>query len=389
MLTTFVPPRTPALVVDRAALEANLTRMQALCAAAGVRLRPHGKMHKCSALGRLQVARGAVGLCAQTVGEAEALVAGGIGDVLVSAPAPEWAAPRIAALARSARLSATVDHPEQIAWLATAAGSAGSVIDLIVDIDPGTHRTGVHPSQAVALARQASAIEGVRFAGIQVYAGQLQHVEQGRARKRAYDAVIARAASVVDALTVAGLAPGVVSGGGTGSHVYDLASGVFTELQAGSYAFMDVEYGDCEPPAGGTWPFRQALFVASRVVSANHKSHVTIDAGVKAVSMDGPPSRVVRGAAAGSRWKDMGDEHGMVLHPSAFALIDGDFVSAVEARDADASASWPDDAPRLGDLVWLQPGHCDPTVNLYDILYVVAADGSHERWPIDARRVTP
>ncbi len=186
--------------------------------------------------------------------------------------------------------------------------------------------------------------------------------------------------------TAAGLAPGVVTGGGTGSHAYDLASGVFTELQAGSYALMDVEYNDCEPPAGGTWPFRQALFVVSRVVSANHKSHVTIDAGVKAVSMDGPPSRVVSGAAPGSRWKDMGDEHGMVVHPSSLALLDGDFAAAVDALDADAAALWPSNAPRLGDLVWLQPGHCDPTVNLYDALLVVAEDGSHERWAIDARR---
>ena len=357
VIAPFVPPQTPALVIDRAALESNLAAMQALCDAAGVRLRAHGKMHKCSTLGRLQVARGAVGLCAQTVGEAEAFVAGGIDDVLVTSPSAESAAQRIAALARRARVGATADHPDQIAWLGDAERHAGSIVDLVVDIDPGTHRTGAHVSNVVALARQAAATEGLRFAGIQIYAGQLQHVESREARRAAYDAVIALAAAAAADLTAAGLPPGVVTGGGTGTHAFDLASGVFTELQAGSYALMDVEYAGCEAPAPGDWKFRQALFVASRVVSANHESHVTVDAGVKALSMDGPPARVAGGPADGLRWKDMGDEHGKIEHPLA-----------------------------LGDLVWLQPGHCDPTINLYDAMYVVAEAGTSERWPIDARR---
>ncbi len=307
--------------------------------------------------------QGAVGLCAQTAGEAEAFAAGGIEDVLITSPSAEWAAPIVAGLARHARVAATADHPDQIMWLDAAARRAGSVIDLIIDVDPGTHRTGARAADVVSLARLTDAAGDLRFAGIQVYAGQLQHVENRNARRTTYQAVIALAAGVTADLAAAGLAPGVVTGGGTGSHAFDLASGVFTELQSGSYALMDVEYEDCESPAVEQWPFHQALFVASRVVSANHATFVTIDAGVKALSMDGPSARVVTGAPADAGWVAMGDEHAFVRHATAVL-------------------------PRLGDLVWLQPGHCDPTINLYDAFYVVDADGTYERWPIDARRVT-
>jgi 3-hydroxy-D-aspartate aldolase len=179
-----------------------------------------------------------------------------------------------------------------------------------------------------------------------------------------------------------------VTGGGTGTYAYDLASGVFTELQAGSYAFMDVEYEDCGAPEGG-WPFEQALFIAATVISGVHKSHVTVDVGFKANSVDGPPARVAAGAAKGSLWRPMGDEHGMILHPSAIPLLKGgNFIDAVNALDADETAPFPADAPKAGDLVWLQPGHIDPTINLYDALHVVGEDGSWERWAVDARRVS-
>jgi 3-hydroxy-D-aspartate aldolase len=390
MFNTFKPPQTPALVIDRSALEANLRTMQGLCDAAGLRLRAHGKTHKCSTLGRMQMAGGAAGLCAQTVGEAEAFVTAGISDVLVTAPSAQWAAGRIAALTGKARIGATADHADQIAWLGAAARAAGGVIDLVVDVDPGTHRTGAHPDQVVGLACLAADTDGLRFAGIQAYAGHIQHIGGDAERRAAYDAVIARAAGVRDALIAAGLAPGIITGGGTGTHAYDLKSGVFTELQAGSYAVMDAEYEVCDAPGGGGWGFRQAMFLAASVVSANHKSHVTVDAGFKALSSDGPPAKVASGAGKGSLWRPMGDEHGMILHPSAIPMLKGgDFVTAVEALDADDSAPWPADAPKLGDLVWLQPGHCDPTINLHDALLVVAEDGSHERWAVDARRITP
>jgi D-serine deaminase-like pyridoxal phosphate-dependent protein len=389
MIAGFIPPQTPLLVVRRSALDHNLATMQSRCDKAGVRLRAHGKTHKCSTLGRLQMAGGAVGLCAQSVGEAEAFVRGGIRDVLVTAPHPPWGSFRLAELAKSgARIGATVDHESQIERLGAAARAAGVTLDCVIDIDPGTHRTGAQPSRIVALAGLAAATEGLSYAGVQAYAGHLQHLADVAGRRAAADAVTRVMAGVVEALRQANLAPGVVTGGGTGTHAWDLDSGVFSEIQVGSYAVMDVEYEDCGGPEGG-WPFEQALFVVASVVSANHKSHVTVDAGFKALSVDGPPARVAAGAAAGSLWRAMGDEHGMIIHPSGLAALKGgDFVGAVDALDADPAAPSPDDAPGAGDIVWLQPGHCDPTINLYDAIHVVSEDGSVERWAVDARRVS-
>jgi len=394
MFHGFKPPQTPLLVIDRAALERNLTAMQQLCEAAGVRLRAHGKTHKCSRLGRMQVARGAVGLCAQTVGEAEAFVAGSVGDVLVTAPVAPWAAPRLAALAKSARIGVVADTEAQIARLGSAARAAGVVLDLVVDLDLGTHRTGAYPNRAVELARAAADTEGLRFAGVQAYLGHLQHVTQAKARREADEEGIRALAAVVDELKAAGLPPGVVTGGGTGTHAFDLKSGVFNELQAGSYAVMDVEYGACAAPGGGAWPFEPAMYVVASVVSAHHKTHVTCDAGFKAMAVDGPPANVMGGAAPGSLWRPMGDEHGAVIHPffvPAMRVGGSDPIlaaRAIAAADDNADFPWPQDAPKPGDLVWLQPGHCDPTMNLYDAVHVIAEDGHVERWPIDARRVS-
>lgn len=387
-------PQTPLLVIDRAALTRNLARMQALCDAAGVRLRAHGKTHKCSTLARLIVEGGAVGLCCQTVGEAEAFVAGGIKDVLVTAPVPPWGAARLAALARTgATVGVVADDEGQIDRLSDAAVAAGVMLDLVVDLDLGTHRAGAYPADALRLARAADASPGLRFAGIQAYLGHLQHMDDLALRQTADEAAHATLKEIVAQLTAAGLPPPVVTGGGTGTHAYDLASGVYTELQAGSYAVMDVEYDVCGAPDGGGWAFEPALFVATTVVSGNHKSHVTCDAGFKAVSMDGPPARVVAGAASGSLWRPMGDEHGMIAHPGLIDVLKAGgrdplgFDRAVAAADADPARDFPVDAPKVGDLVWLQPGHCDPTINLYDALHVW--DGEKlERWPVDGRRVS-
>ncbi len=352
-LARVKPPITPVLVVRRAVMMANLAAMQAACAEKGVRLRAHGKMHKCSAMGREQVARGAVGLCCQTVGEAEAFVHGGITDVLVTAPLPAWGWLRLAALARVARVGAVIDSEAQAREAGTAALAAGVVLDAYVDVDPGMARAGVAPAGATALAALIAGTRGLRYAGIQAYCGHHQHLMPDE-RAAAHTAWTARLRVLVEELRAAGLAPGQVTGGGTGTAHMDLAAGVYTELQPGSYAVMDVEYGDL-----GDLPFAPALFLVASVVSANHASHVTCDAGHKALHSNGPLSRVVQ--PAGSAYKPMGDEHGAIVPPNGVGE---------------------------GDFVWLQPGHVDPTVALHDAFFVADEDGTLERWAIDGRRAS-
>lgn len=383
---------TPTLVLVRETLEHNLDLMQGMCNAAGVGLRPHGKMHKCSTLAKLQMSKGAVGVCAQTLGEAEAFAGAGVRDLLITSPLSLKDTQRIVTLANASRVACVVDDPLQVAALGAVAVAAGLVLDLLVDIDLGQHRTGVKPGEVERLAKLISATAGTRFAGIQGYVGHLQHVGAWAARLIANAKATATLGEIVSRLRSVDLAARVVTGGGTGTHASDLASGVFTEIQAGSYAVMDVEYASCDAPGGGQWPFSAALFVATSVVSARHKTHLVIDAGLKALSTDGPIARVIAGAPAGSIWRAMGDEHGAIFLPWVVAAASAggqDPALWLSSRPIDVDPPGLDGGPGLGDTVWLQPGHCDPTINLYDAFLVLERDGSWAHWPIDARRKHP
>jgi 3-hydroxy-D-aspartate aldolase len=380
MTAAFIPPQTPALVIDKAALLQNLKTMQSACDAKAVRLRAHGKMHKCSTLGLLQVELGAVGLCCQTVGEAEAYARAGIKDLLVSSPVPTWGPARLAALAKEtgASISCVADSAAQIDRLNEAASSVGVTLGCLVDVNIGMHRVGCSVEDAPALAHLIAESASLNFGGIQAYFGHLQHLPEEREAKN--QASAATVAELVATLKAQGLAPPVVTGGGTGTFTTDLAQGIFTELQCGSYALMDREYEECGGPAGD-WPFRQALLIAASVVSKQHKSHVTIDLGLKATSLDVHP-KVAAGAPDRMIWRSLGDEHGALFDPTVP-------ITTVEATDADPAIAWPVDHPAEGDIVWLQPGHIDPTVNLYDGYWVIEEGQAPKFWPIDARRVTP
>ncbi len=337
---------TPALVIDLDAMERNLARMADFCRARGLRLRPHAKMHKSAELSRLQMTQGAVGVCVQKTDEALALAHAGVGDIFIS---NEVIAPaKLARLAQAVRelptrFAIAVDSALSIARLAEALQQAGvtgpAAIDVFVEIDVGHGRCGVAPAQALALVQQVMAQPTLRFGGLQAYHGSAQHRRQVTERDAALAASAAAVREALAALTAAGIAAPLVTGAGTGSFVREADSGLWGELQAGSYLFMDADYAANEADPGAP-AFEHALFIKSQVMSVS-ASHAVCDAGHKCHAVDsGLPSVWL---PQGLAYANGGDEHGV--------------LTLVNAAD---------ELPALGETVWLVPGHCDPTVNLHD-----------------------
>lgn len=352
---------TPALIIDRAALERNIVAMADFAHARRIALRPHAKTHKSAEIARRQISAGAVGLCCAKLGEAEALAAEGIDDILITSPVvSEQTVARLVKLhERIGGLTVVVDHPANARRLAAAMGQRR--LRVLVDIDPGIHRTGVASSAAaVELATIIDAAPALAYAGVQFYCGVQQHIASLAERRAQLAERTAYLKACLTALDDAGLAARTVSGGGTGSFSIDAELGVLTELQVGSYVFMDREYLDCEFDAEGP-RFEPALAIDTRVVSANTAGRVTLDAGLKAMAVDAGPPRVLGGADPQSRFVFMGDEHGAVLTPPGSA------------------------DPELDQRVTLLPPHCDPTVNLYDRYAVCDGPAVVDFWPVTAR----
>lgn len=355
---------TPVLTLDREALDRNIAAMAGLAAGHRVGLRPHAKTHKSVDIAQRQIGAGALGVCCAKIGEAEVLCDGGITGILITSPvAAPRAIERLAALAaRAVGLMAVVDHPAVARRIDAALATAETTLDVIIDIDPGIARTGVASAEAaVALAETIAGLPNLNGRGVQFYCGSQQHIENYAERRAAIVERTGYLKSVVAALTKAGFKPEIVTGSGTGTHRIDLDLGVFTELQAGSYVFMDKQYLDCDLTGDGSTPFETALGVDARVVSANHSGLVTIDAGFKSLSTDGGVAVVRRGAPETAFFAFMGDEHAALIAPGiGEQLIPGDPVT-------------------------LTVPHCDPTVNLYDHYHVVEGDTLVAIWPVSAR----
>lgn len=370
---------TPALLVERPAFERNLQSMADFATAAGLRLRPHAKTHKCPEVARRQAALGAVGQCCQKVGEAEVMVAGGIDDVLVTNQiVGDAKIARLVALADRATVGVCVDDAGNAAALSAAASAAGFALDAYVEIDVGAGRCGTAPGvPAAALAAQIDGLPGLRFAGLQAYHGAAQHIGPYAARRAAIDGAAAQVRATLAALAAAGIACPLVTGAGTGSYAFEAASGLWGELQCGSYALMDVDYRQVHDANGAVdTTFDNALFVLVSVISRNRPGYCVVDAGHKALGNDQGMPAVAADAATdasadaaagpgsgfdGATYAGPSDEHGM-LHL--------------------ASDNW---TPELGAKLRLIPGHVDPTVNLHDWFVVVEDGVVVELWPITAR----
>ncbi|MBE0578739.1 3-hydroxy-D-aspartate aldolase BhcC [Devosia sp.] len=356
--------QTPCLILDLDALERNIRKMGAYAKAHNMRHRAHGKMHKSVDVMKLQESLGAAtGVCCQKVSEAEVFVRAGIKDVLVSNQVRDPA--KIDRLARlpklGSRIIVCVDDVENVADLSAAAQRHGTILECLVEIDCGAGRCGVKTTpEVVAIAMAVDAALGLKFTGIQAYQGAMQHLDDYEDRKAKVDIAIAQVKGAATALDAAGLKPTLVSGGGTGSYYFEANSGVYNELQCGSYAFMDADYGRIRDKDGkridhGEW--ENALFILTSVMSHAKPHLAVVDAGLKAQSVDsGLP--VVFGRED-VKYVKCSDEHGNVEDLNGVL--------------------------RINDKLRLVPGHCDPTCNVHD-WYVGVRNGKVETlWPVSAR----
>ena len=354
---------TPALVIDLDAMQRNLAAMALYASERRMRLRPHAKMHKSATIAKLQIEAGAVGVCVQKLSEAEALAALGVADIFISNEIVDPAKlDRFAVLAGQIRLAIAVDSALGVERLASALKARGAHADVFVEIDVGQGRCGVAPTAAGQLAHLVVS-HGLHFAGLQAYHGKAQHLRNAAEREAALRHAVALVRAAQAGITRAGIACPLVTGAGTGSFVHETESGLYAELQRGSYLFMDRDYADNEATPHAP-RFEHALFVKSQVMSRG-ASHAVVDAGHKSHAIDsGLPAVWQREL----EFANGGDEHG-VLRPRG---------------DQGVAA-----LPELGETIWLVPGHCDPTVNLHDHYVVVRgglADGVVEAvWPVDTR----
>lgn len=356
---------TPVLVLDLDRLDANIAKMASFAAAHGLALRPHAKTHKSVDIAKRQIAAGAVGSCCAKIGEAETLADGGIAGLLITSPVvPQPAIARLAALnLRADRLMTVVDSPDNARAIAAAVEQVGSArLSVIIDIDPGIHRTGVgSPEAAVELYEVIQSLPALEYRGVQFYCGSHQHIQGFAERESSMHERADYLRTVIRALSEAGGTPEIVTGGGTGTHRIDAGLGIFTELQVGSYVFMDDEYRACDLTGeeGAAIPFETSLMIDTSVISANTPGLFTLDAGIKSMATDAPLPGVEAGADGGARFFLMGDEHGALMTlPGSLGL---------------------------GDRVSLRTPHCDPTVNLYDNYHVVRGQTLDAIWPVSAR----
>ncbi|GAW35992.1 3-hydroxy-D-aspartate aldolase [Roseovarius sp. A-2] len=356
--------QTPCLVLDLDALECNIKKMGDWARDHGMRHRVHGKMHKSVDVAKLQESLGgACGVCCQKVSEAEVFARGGIKDVLVSNQVRDPA--KIDRLARMPKLGARticcVDDLANVADLSAAAQKHGTQIECLVEIDCGAGRCGVTTTpEVVEIAKAIDAAEGLKFAGIQAYQGAMQHMDKYEDRKAKIDLAVAQVRDAVERLKAEGLECDIVGGGGTGSYYFEGNSGVYNELQCGSYAFMDADYGRILDKDGnridqGEW--ENALFILTSVMSHAKADKAIVDAGLKAQSVDS----------------------GL---PFIFGRTD---VEYVKCSDEHGVVADPDGVLKINEKLRLVPGHCDPTCNVHD-WYVGVRNGKVETvWPVSAR----
>lgn len=355
---------TPALIIDLDKFESNLKKMQDHLNRHNIGLRSHTKMHKCPIIAKKQLEYGAIGICCATVSEAEVMQASGIEKILITSPVvtPEKINRVVALAQKSDKLEIVVDYIEGASLLNTAAVAANINLPVIIDLDPGMGRTGITPGEkALALARHIiDNCPQLEFSGLQMYIGNCMHTDGFEKRSEKYGRLLQQGIDTKHLFESEGIVVPVFSGGGTGTYDIDSTIGAISDLQAGSYVFMDVEYRDIGGRNSTHFDdFEPSLYVLSTAISKPQDSLITFDAGIKSLATD-------------TSYPELKDIEGVTYH------FGGDEHGIVQLNN-------PSKEIALGDKLPIIPPHCDPTVNLYDYYYPYRNGIVEEVWPIAAR----
>ena len=358
---------TPALVLDLDLFEENLATMAKFASVRTEKLRPHAKTHKSATIAKKQIECGALGVCCAKLGEAQALSARGVDAILITSPVVGEA--KVGQLLdlndQISELMVVVDNLSNMDMLAQASAARQKKLMVLIDLGMGRNRTGVPTPEAAG--QFVSMIEerpNLKLRGLQAYAGHLQHIADATEREAGARKEQARIRAAVEAMTAAGFKRDIVTGSGTGTFDFDVDVDVFTELEVGSYIFMDTDYNTVQRKPGLAARFKTSLFVQATVVSAGVAGRATTDAGFKSLATDGPKPAILYGAPKGSGFVFMGDEHGCVVLPEGANGLN------------------------VGDKIVYETPHCDPTVNLYDFYHCVRGDVLEAIWTVDARGAT-
>lgn len=348
--------QTPALILELDAFERNLKKL--MQSTKGLRVRPHAKSHKCPEIARRQISLGAVGICCQKLSEALVFAEAGIKDILLTNQVVGSSKlAKLAELSQTVCLGVLVEDPQNLKAIASAMADKEKLLDVYIEIEVGGQRCGAKPEAALALAKQILASKALRFAGLHCYHGPAQHFRQDSQRKGAIQSAATVVKRTIDLLAQAGIDVPCVTGAGTGTFWLERDSGVYTEIQPGSYAFMDRDYADNETGPDDV-RFEHSLFIKASVMSVSHEGFVVVDAGLKSMSVDSGMPRVH--GDHGLVYLRASDEHGV--------------IQTVGSQ-----------RPSLSDSMLLIPGHCDPTFNLYDDLVVISGNKVVDIWSIAAR----
>ena len=355
---------TPALCVDLDKMERNVAKMQATLKKNGLPSRPHSKTHKCAAIARYQIATGSVGICCAKVSEAEAMFEHGVEKILMTTSNPSPSKIRRAMNIRkfNPQFIQAVDLEQNARDLSAAAKEAGVVADVVIDVAVGT-RSGIPPGEgAVALAKVIDKLPNLKLRGVLSYDGGVQHAKGFDARKERALKTIQPNVDTLEMMKRAGLNTEIFSGGGTGTYNIQHLTPGFTDVQVGSYIFMDMQYIGIgsQTDANVYNDFEPSLTVLVTILNDRFPGRLTADGGAKAFTLNKPNAGVI--GEPNMDYNAGSDEFGSITFKEPLTKT-----------------------YKIGDKLECIAPHCDPVVNEYDWIYGTRKDKVEVIWPITGR----